>query len=95
MTNSPTPALEPPPGPTAAALRSLLVPGWGQWALGQRTKAAIILFGSLVLACGCGLFNLLAALDAFQLAGKRARGEEIGPYENGALAGLIDDLFGP
>jgi hypothetical protein len=33
------------PGPAGAALRSLLIPGWGQAAIGHKTQAAI--FGSL------------------------------------------------
>lgn len=35
------------PGPAGAALRSLLIPGWGQLATGHKTQAAI--FGSLEL----------------------------------------------
>jgi hypothetical protein len=77
-----------------AALRSLALPGWGQWALGQSTKAAIIGVGALLTLCGCGLINLLAASDAWALAKKRARGEAIGPYETGRLADWLGDLFG-
>lgn len=36
------------PGPAGAALRSLLIPGWGQLAIGHKTQAAV--FGSLELA---------------------------------------------
>lgn len=43
--------------PATIPLRSLLVPGWGQWALGQETRAAFFLGTELVLWTGWGLFT--------------------------------------
>ncbi len=84
----------PSPSPAGAALRSLLLPGWGQWALGQTGRGALIALGALPTACLCGFFNLFAAVDAWSLARKAGRGEVIGPYESGGLADLLADLFG-
>src|SRR5581483_11402782 len=37
------------PGPVGAALRSALVPGWGQWATGHRVQAMGLALVSLLL----------------------------------------------
>lgn len=74
------------------ALLSLLVPGWGHLHLGQRKKGLAILIGTFFTCALCGLWNVLAALDAWGLARKRARGEPIGEFENARLADWLDSL---
>jgi hypothetical protein len=54
-----------------AALLSLLMPGAGQFYLGDHKRGAILLIGSLLLGCLAGLANIAAAIDAYKLA--RAR----------------------
>ncbi len=80
------------PHPVAAAVASLLLPGAGHWWIGQRRKAAFVLAGAVLIACLCGGWNVLAALDAWWLGRKLRRGESIGPYENGPVADFISRL---
>ena len=87
-----TPAPDVPPSPFLCALASAVWPGAGQLWLGQSVKGKVIMAGAVVTCCGFGLFNLLAAVDAWSLARKRNRGEDIGPYETGALADWLDRL---
>jgi len=43
--------------PTAAMVRSLLVPGWGQWYNGKKWKAALVFGAELGLAANAALQN--------------------------------------
>ena len=47
-----------PPSPGGAALRSALVPGWGQWAAGRRRRGAVLAGGTLALAAAAALVAL-------------------------------------
>ena len=86
-----TPPLDRPRRPSAAF--SSGGGASGRWASAAKRRSSGSAAWSWPAAAACSTCWPLA--DAFQLAGKRARGEEIGPYETGALAGLINDLFGP
>lgn len=64
-----------------AAVISLFLPGAGQIYLGQTAKGGVMLFLALI-SCGCfGLMNLIAAADAWMLAGKRNQGKQLGDWE--------------
>ncbi|MEN9799474.1 MAG: hypothetical protein RL653_3171 [Pseudomonadota bacterium] len=76
----------------AAAAVSPVLPGAGQWWLGQRRKAAFVLLGAGFTASTCGAWNALAAVDACWLARKERRGEPIGPYENAPVADFLSRL---
>ncbi len=43
--------------PSAAMVRSLLIPGWGQWYNGKKWKAALVCGGELGLAANAALQN--------------------------------------
>jgi hypothetical protein len=81
--------------PRAAALISLLVPGFGglgQLLLGQETKAGILLIMEWFILMPIGIaikslpylllsFHLLLALDAWILAGRLLKGETLEKWE--------------
>jgi TM2 domain-containing membrane protein YozV len=72
------------PNSMAAAVLSFFLPGVGQLWLGQSGKGAAILAVALLTGCGAvsfGILNLIAAVDAYLLAERRAKGETIGPWQ--------------
>ena len=88
-----------PLDPVLAAIVSFVLPPLGQFLIGQRVKAAVLFVGfpfilgiiALVTA-GFGvlllpLYNILAALDAYVLAGRVRDGRAVGPWEFGVLVG--------
>lgn len=60
------------PSPVLCALASAVVPGAGQFMMGQSKRGAILLVSGLLTFCGCGLVNIAAAIDAYQQASRRA-----------------------
>jgi len=52
------------PTPAGAALRSAVVPGWGQWAAGRRWRGALILAVGVLLVL-VAIATVLAAIRAF------------------------------
>ncbi len=71
---------------------SLFLPGAGQWFVGQRKKAGLVLLAAVATLSCCGLINLLSAIDAAGIARKINAGRRIGPYESGQLITLLDAL---
>jgi hypothetical protein len=49
------------PSPTSAMLRSLAIPGWGQWHNGKKFKAAVLAGGEIGLIADAVVLNQLAA----------------------------------
>lgn len=80
--------------PLAVAAVSLLLPGAGHLWIGQRKKGALIAVGGLFTCWMCGLWNLLAAVDAWGLARKLVSGQPIGEVETSRFADTLDNLFG-
>lgn len=69
------------PNPVLVALSSFLVPGFGQIWLGQ-TRKGVVMLGVWVLTCGLlGIWHVLAAVDAWTLAGRRFSGHMLGEWE--------------
>lgn len=85
-------ASSPKVSPLLAALCSLLLPGSGHIWLGQKKKGVVILIGALFTCSLLGLLNLLAALDAWGLARKVARGEKLGEWESTRLVDTLGNL---
>ncbi|NLP12480.1 hypothetical protein GX408_18930 [bacterium] len=52
--------------PTGAMLRSLAVPGWGQWYNGKKFKAVLLAGGEIGLAADAVILNQLAARSDHQ-----------------------------
>jgi len=71
----------PGPDPTYAAVASLVLPGAGQLWVGQTTKGVGMLIIAVFTLSLCGLLNVIAAFDAFQVASRRARGETLGEWQ--------------
>ncbi len=69
------------PPPVGAAALSLVIPGAGQLWLGQSAKGVALLVIAVFTLSLCGLLNVIAAFDAFQIAGRRARGEKISDWQ--------------
>lgn len=82
--------------PLLLGLASLLVPGLGQFLLGQRGKGVLILVVGPVVCCWLGFWNVFAALDAWALARKLDRGEAVRRWESwwllDTVARLADEL---
>lgn len=67
--------------PVLAAILSLLLPGVGQLIIGQTAKGALLLAIGL-LSCGMGgVLNVVAAIDAYLIAGRLRRGETIQDWQ--------------
>ncbi len=83
MASATSPFEAPPDTPSEATvmLASLLVPGLGQILCGQVLKGGLILVGSMFLCCGLGVFNLIAAADAYRVAQRIKAGEIVGPWQ--------------
>jgi len=62
---------DPAISPVTAAGLSLLLPGAGQWYLGQRWRGASLFVASAAVCFGLGLCNLLISYDAWSLANRR------------------------
>lgn len=76
LTEAP-PAVVGAPHPALALGMSLILPGVGQMYAGQILKGSVILGISVFTCMGGGLFNLLAAADAFLIAKRVGRGETL------------------
>jgi TM2 domain-containing membrane protein YozV len=81
-----------PASPIVLAVASVLVPGLGQFILGQRSKGAVLIALALCGCCGTvktfglggvflGAWNLVCAIDAYLLGQKVERGRAVGPWE--------------
>lgn len=69
------------PDPILAALLSLVLPGVGQIMAGQAAKGAVMLVIAVLTCAFGGLFNLLAAVDAYLIAQRKKRGEVVGDWQ--------------
>lgn len=77
---------EPPPegapSPGLAAAMSAVLPGVGQMYAGQILKGSAILFVCVFTCSGGGLFNIIAAIDAFLVCRRIARGEPVSDWRS-------------
>jgi hypothetical protein len=80
--------LDPPPAvaanaptPWIAGVLSLLLPGVGQIYAGQTAKGAVLLAVAFFTCAGGGLLSIVAALDAYAVAGRRQRGEALRDWQ--------------
>lgn len=72
---------KPDANPVVAALLSFFFPGAGQLMLGQTTKGAIILAGAVFTCCLSGVFNVIAAIDAYQIGTKLKDGKPVREFD--------------
>lgn len=70
------------PHPVLALGMSLILPGVGQMYAGQILKGSAILGVSILTCMGGGIFNLLAAADAFLVAKRVGRGETLTDWQS-------------
>lgn len=61
-------------------LVSLLLPGVGQMMLGQKAKGLVVLLIGLLLLFGFGLYNIVAAVDAYCVAAAKKQ-RPVGDWE--------------
>ncbi len=69
------------PNAVLAAIISAILPGAGQIYAGQTVKGVLLLVLAFFTCMGGGLFNVLAAVDAFLIAQRKARGETVGDWQ--------------
>jgi TM2 domain-containing membrane protein YozV len=70
-----------PPNAILVAICSFFLPGLGQVIAGQALKG-LVLMATFVFTCGgLGVLSFIAAADAFVIAGRLERGEDVGPWK--------------
>ena len=69
------------PNAIVVAICSFFLPGLGQLIAGQALKG-VVLMTTFVFTCGgFGVLSFIAAADAFVIAGRLERGEDVGPWK--------------
>lgn len=69
------------PNAIVVAICSFFLPGLGQLIAGQALKG-LVLMAVFVFTCGgLGVLSFIAAADAFVIAGRLERGEDVGPWK--------------
>lgn len=82
-----------PSSPAVAAALSFVLPGMGQLYLGRSTRAALIMVVSVLLACGFGLANIAAGIDAYTIA-RRQRDKLLAKQPRESADGAVEDAPG-
>jgi len=81
FTEAPPASVGATPNVWVAALLSFVLPGVGQLYAGQTVKGVVLLVVSIGTCFGGGIFNFVAALDAFLIAQRKERGETVGDWQ--------------
>ena len=79
--NAPAAVVAGAPNPVIAAVLSLFFPGAGQIYAGQGLKGGVLLLVAFFTCMGGGLLNIIAAIDAYLIAQRRAAGEPVGDWK--------------
>lgn len=69
------------PNEVMVAIASLIIPGLGQLLVGQALKGILLFVVCMATAGLCGIVNIFAAIDAYFIAQRLARGETVSDFQ--------------